>query len=339
MFYNIKDVAREAKVSPSTVSNYLNKSAFVSEEKIKSIQKAIKKLDYKPNRIAIQLRKGKAKIIGVIVPEIDNFYYSALVRGMYEVANQNDYSIILACNYYNPKIEENEIRDLLSSSISGFISVTTEYNEKFLEEFKRENINTVFIDRIINNKDGYSINIDNFKAVYKGIDYLISKGHRNIYFLSQPMTLPTLRFRLEGYKKALSDNRIKINESKILLNERCKINKMEGGYEIFSNIAECIEKPAAIFGTSDLIVVGAMKAAIEKGFKVPEDISFLGFDNIAPCKYINPSLTTIKQPKKKMGRIGMEVLIGLINNKKIKQKNIILDTEIIERESVLKILK
>ena len=161
----------------------------------------------------------------------------------------------------------------------------------------------VIIDRNLNNNNFYSIEIDNFNAVHEGISYLIKNGHKNIYYFSEPQNSLALQNRLKGYIRALADHSISFDRNKILTNQECRTEKVKGGYSLFMKIKDYIKPPIAIFATSDLIAYGAMKATMNSGFEIPKDVSFLGFDNIFLSEYMTPSLTTIKQPKRKMGKV------------------------------------
>jgi LacI family transcriptional regulator len=336
---SIKNVAIKAGVSPSTVSNYLNNSAPVNAITGARIEKAIQELGYIPNNIARSLRYGRTKDIGLVVTEIENSFYASLVNGMEEVASKNNYSIILACNIYDFEREKRQIYNLVSRGIAGIIfAAGSNMDFELINDLQRRKILIVAVDRKLPKVDIPTVAVDNFKAVYKGITYLINCGHRNIYYLTEPIIMDTLKDRFKGYKKALKDNGIEFNESKILLDKGLQTNIPKTSYEIMTNVIHEIEKPAAVFASSDYFTFGAIKAVFDNGLKVPDDISFMGFDNINLSPYIYPSLTTIKQPKKHMGRVAMQLMIDLIRGKKVKTKKILLETTLIIRDTVKKLV-
>ncbi len=330
---NIKDVALKATVSPKTVSNYLNKSAPVSKEKVKKIKEAIKELGYTPNIFARGLRIGKSRIIGVLLPEFANPYYAPIVDGIEYVASENDYSIIFERNN-NDNNKLNSDLDKFSNYVDGIIICTSMVEGSKISNIIERGIPIVTLDTKIENGMFPSVEVNNYKAAYDGTNYLLSLGHRNIYYISEPLFLDTTKDRLKGYIDCLKENNIKIDNSKIYIDDRLKIEKAKIGEEIMKEIIRNISIPAAIFGTSDLIIIGAMKVATEKKYYIPDDISFLGFDNIYWCDYANPPLSTIKQPKKEMGMISMKLLIDLLSKKKVKEKRIILKTSLIKRKSI-----
>lgn len=303
----------------------------------KKIESAIQELNYTPNIFARGLRGGRTKSIGVVISEIANPFYSAIVDGIEEVSARAGYTILLACSSYDKIKLENELNKLMNY-VDGIILCTNMADEAKIREIKKKHIPVVAIDIKIENSIVPSVEVDNYKAIYSAIEYLIKMGHENIYFLSEPLNLGSIvDDRQKGYVNCLREHNIKIDASKIVLDERLEIKKTAMGYEIMKNILKTIEPPAAVFGTSDLIIIGAMKAVLENNFSIPDDISFFGCDNVFLSEYTNPPLTTIKYNEKEMGKKGMELLISLISGESINNKRIIIDTTIIERNSVKKL--
>ena len=258
--------------------------------------------------------------------------------GIEEIASENGYTTILASSSYDNSKLEAELNKF-SNYVDGIILCTNMIDDKNIRRILRKGVSVVAIDIKIENRIVPSIEVDNYKAIYEGINYLVSLGHKNIYYFSEPLILGIIEDRLNAYKDCLKDNSIKLDESKIFIDERLEINKTKIGYEIMSKIVKNIKIPAVVFGTSDLMIIGAMKAAIENNFAIPGDISFLGYDNIFLCEYTNPPLSTIKQPKRYMGRIALKLLIDLISGKRIKEKRIFLEATLIKRSTVRNLKK
>jgi len=331
---NIKDVAKRVGVDAKTISNYYNNIEVVNKKTRQKIKKAIDELGYVPNILARGLRIGKSKIVGVLIPELDNPFYSPIIDGIEEVAGESGYSIILERNNYsvNKLLEDLE---KISNYVDGIIICTNMVNDEDITKIIKRGIPIVALDAKIKNKMIPSIDTDNYKGAYEGVEYLINMGHKNIYFISEPLFLETTKDRWKAYIDCLKNYNIKLDKSKIIIDEGLKVKKAQIGKEIMDEILKNIEIPAAFFGTSDLIIIGAMKAALEKKISIPDDISFLGYDNIFWCEYTNPPLSTIKQPKKEMGKKSMKLLIDLMTGKKIKWKRICLETKLIERSTVV----
>jgi DNA-binding LacI/PurR family transcriptional regulator len=329
----IKDVASIAGISPSTVSNYLNKTALVNVETGKRIDNAIKELSYVPHGAAKSLRTGKSKIIAIVLPEISDPFYYKMVEGLEAVAYQRGYSTIISSNQYDNKKERKQITSLLNNYIAGFIFATGGGDEKELDEVSKYGIPFVLVDRIAGRDDVYSVEEDNYRSFYQATEYLIKNGHKDIYYITEPLVMETLKERLRAFKDALSANNIAYDASRIIIDDGLQLDKAKHGYEIMKKILKK-NKPGSVFAPSDSIIFGAMSAAVERGFNIPKDISFMGNGNSTFAQFSNPPLTTIKQNKKKMGTTAMEMLIDLIENKAVPSRKVILETEIIERASV-----
>ena len=233
--YTIKDVALKAGISPSTVSNYLNKTAVVNIETGKRIEEAITELDYVPHGAAKSLRTGKSRIIAIILPEISDPFYYKLVDGLEEVAYKRGYSTIISSNQYDNTKERNQITGLLNNYIAGFIFATGGGDDREIEEVARHGIPFVMVDRKTDRDDIYSVEEDNYKSFYAATEYLINKGHRDIYYITEPLVMETLKVRFKAYKDALTDNGIAVDDKKIIIDDGLQLEKARHGYEIMSD--------------------------------------------------------------------------------------------------------
>jgi len=328
-----KDVASKAGISPSTVSNYLNKTAVVNIDTGKRIDKAIRELSYVPDGAAKSLRTGKSRIIAIVLPEISDPFYYKLVDGLEAVAYRRGYSTIISSNQYDSAKERKQINSLLNNYIAGFIFATGGGDEDEIDEVSSYGIPYVLVDRQTSDKDVYSVEEDNYRSFYRATEYLIEKGHKDIFYITEPLVMETLKERLRAFKDAMADNGIPIGEKNIIVDDGLQLEKARHGYDIMFELLK-ERKPGAVFAPSDSIIFGAMSAAVEKGYIIPEDISFMGNGNSTFAQYSNPPLTTIKQNKTKMGNAAMEMLIDLIEDKPVYSRKVVLDTNIIERASV-----
>ncbi|MHA2030878.1 MAG: LacI family DNA-binding transcriptional regulator [Candidatus Kariarchaeaceae archaeon] len=330
----LKDVANEAGVSAQTVSNYLNRKVNIRNSTRKRIEQALQDFNYVPNIFARGLRGSKTNTVGVIIPEIANPFFATVVEGIEEVTSSRGYTIVLASsNYENTKLKT-ELHKL-SYFVDGIILCTNMIDDESIKSILKKSIPIVALDIKVENGLIPSIAPNHYRVIYSGVEYLINMGHKNIYFLSEPETLGGIfKDRISGYKDCLKDNGILLDEKKIITDERLEIRKTLVGYEIMNEIINIIEIPAAVYAASDLIVIGAMKATVDRKVEVPDEISFLGCDNIYLSEYTNPPLSTIDMNEREMGKKGMEVLIELLSRKKIKEKQIFLNSELIERSTV-----
>lgn len=326
----IKEVAKQANVSITTVSRVINNvEGCTNEETRNRILRVIEELDYKPNALARSLVTKKTKTIGLILPDISNPFFPGIAKGVEDRASKYDYNVILCNSYDSLKKEDYYINVLREKYVDGIILSSSKLNKDDENNYSKD-IPMVFIDRRpdVNITNGVFIN--NFSGAYTAVKHLIDLGHRNIGCLIGPKNINTSIERLDGYKKALEESGIPINEDFIRFEEY----SIEGGYSAAREILKD-KKITAIFANNDLMAIGVYRAAKEMGYKIPRDISVVGFDDIDTAKVVEPPLTTVKQPTKVLGESSVEMLMEAINGK-VEEKIIYLDTELIIRESTSK---
>ena len=332
---SIKDVAKEAGVSISTVSSVINKNKFVSEERKKRVLDAIKKLKYKPNIIARGLRTKSTRAVGVILPDIAQPFFAQVIRGMEETARTRNYTLILGCSFYDIVEEERQINILMNQFVDGIIFFCGFDSHDHIRMVHDYGIPVVVTDREIGNTQIPSVLIDNALAMEKVIDYLAGFGHKEIGYLSFSLdNQTTVRRRYEGYLSGLKKNGLKFNQEQVIIDDSIRLNEFLGTYDVVKELLKKKSMPTAFAALADYLSIGLIKALKEMGYKIPEDISVVGFNNEIVSQFSEPPLTSVKQPKKLMGKTAMDLLLDIVEGKKIKEKNIVLPTEIIERDSV-----
>lgn len=335
----IKDIAKEANVSPTTVSNVIHKNyKHVSLETVKKIEKIIEEKGYIPNMLARSLVKRNSKIIGVInclIPSergsfIQDPFHTAFLGGVEKELSKRGYFIML-----RTVNDKDELIALLKNwNLDGAI-MTGIFEDEIYETLKKTDIPVVLIDSYVEDEKFLKVGLEDFRGGYIATKYLIEKGHRNILFIS-PKIKPkgVLEERLKGYKKALEDFNIQF--------------KIENVYEHSTKVDECIELGkelskredfTAIFVTADIMAAGIMSGLIEGGRRIPEDISIVGFDDLEISLITSPKLTTIHQDVEKKGIIAAKMLTDYLEGKPINKKCIILPVRIVERESVRNLKK
>ncbi|MCI1944928.1 LacI family DNA-binding transcriptional regulator [Clostridium luticellarii] len=332
MAASIKDVAREAGVSIATVSRVLNDVDVVNEETKKRVLAAIKELGYRPNIVARSLKTQKTRTVGIIIPDISNQFYPEIVRGAEDVANIYDYNIMLCNTDLNMEKEMEYLKVLREKMADGVLYMSNSLEPNILELIRQLQLPMVLVESTSEKENIPSVAIDNEKAAYDGVAYLIKKGDKNIAYIGAGEdTLNASATRYKGYKRALEENNLEINKDRIYFSN----SKARDGYE---GINEILNKTKidSIFCTNDEIAIGAINALREKGIKVPEDIDVMGFNNIYLSSIFYPKLTTVSQPIYDMGSVGMRMLIKLINKQELKETNYILPHELIERDSCKK---
>ena len=325
------DIAKAVNVSKTTVSMVLNnKENNISKGTKEKIFKAAKELNYIPNYLAKSLITKKSYSIGVLVPDIQNPFFSEMAKGMEKIAEEKGYSIIL-CNTLNSKKREAEhIRLLMSKAIDGLIIAPIDDKSESFKLLESQGVPFVIVDRIIENFENFNgVFCDNAKGINLGMDYLYNKNKRKIAFIGGNKELRTANIRLKTYIEKVIEFGIYNKEFNIE-----EEFSLEGGFKATEKLMKKNLNIDAIFYSSDVMAIGGIKYLLRNGYKIPEDISILGFDNIDICKFIEPELTTIAQPIYKMGEEGIKLLIDLIDKKDIKEKIIKLQPYLIERNTV-----
>ena len=329
---SIDDIAKYAGVSKSTVSRILsNKGKFAEDTRDKVLQ-VVKKLNYSPSMIARSLRNRRTKAVGLLLPNIANPFFSEIMKGVEDVASENGYVVILCSSnedtekefMYFHIFENRWIDGIIYSGVTG-----TKEEAQNIRVVLEQEIPVVLMDREIEDYFASVVMIDNEKAAYDATTYCLELGHKRIGFIAAPLKVRIFAKRLEGYRKALQKYGIEFDESLVVEDNMTIKSGSLAGKELLARK----DPPTAIFGSNDLMAIGAIKEIQGSGLKVPENISIIGFDDILTASLVTPSLTTIAQPKYEMGVEAMNLLIRMIEKKGASKSKIVLDTQLVVRES------
>ena len=330
----IKDIAAKAGVSVTTVSLVLNgKEHRIAKETRKRIIDIANALDYRPNQLAVGLITKRTNTVGLLIPDVSNSYFSELAKGAEGKAAENGYNLILCNTNDSPGKDCEYINVLLDRGVDGIIMVPSgkgkdETLNQCLSLMMRSQKPFVLADRIRVGTSYSGVTLDQIKGGYLATEYLIKQGHRKIGCITGPLGMVNAYMRYQGYKKALQDNGISYN-SKLV---------KEGTYHIEDGLVQSKElfkeNVTAIFACNDLMAYGVYKSAVNEGIKVPEELSIVGFDNIPFSEFLEVPLTTIHQPVGQIGELSVEKLINLIMKKEEKEKLVVLEPELIVRDSV-----
>lgn len=327
----IKDVARLAGVSISTVSRVINDSKPVTDEVKQRVLDVIKETGYVPNPLARSLVTKKSNLIGVIIPEVSDSFVNEILNGVEAVAKMYDYDILLVNTYSDKKQELDSIRLLKTKQVEGIVMVSWILDEDHVNCMKDSRIPAVCISKTARNFDLYTVSTSNENASYDMTKYLIDNGHKDIAFIMTSIDETILeKERRTGYERALKDNNIEIKSELIKHGN----TDYEGGYNSMKELLDNNIIPSAAFVTGDEAAVGAINAIFDAGYSVPEDISVAGFNDTKLAKIYRPKLTTVFQPLFDMGAVSIRVLIKLINGEELDDKKIELPYQIMERQSV-----
>jgi len=329
----IKDVARVAGVSVTTVSRVLNGERYVKDDLKEKVNQAINQLGYAPSHIARSLVRNKTNLIGVIVPDLTSSFYSTILSSIEEAASSNDYNL-LVCNIIEDIDKELKYINVFQEMrVEGIIIMHEKINEEIRALIHKMNIPVIFSSVKPMDQEFASVIIDDYKAAYDATKYLIELGHEEIGFIGGDMRdITSGQNRYSGYRNALSDHSIKI----IYENIRFGDYKVKSGYEQMKDILRNKQTPTAVFAVSDDMAVGAMNCIWDHNLRVPEDISIMGFDGSQLTELARPRLTSMEQPIQDMGKVTMAALLKQIKNKETSTEDIILEHKLVVRESCIR---
>jgi len=329
----IKTIAKELGVSASTVSKALKDSHEISTETKERIQAFANHYNYKPNKLALQLRNQKTKVIGVILPKIVHHFFSTVIKGIEEGANKKGYNIMVCFSNESHLKEVETLKVLSNGSVDGIIvSIASETLEnKEFNHFKdlvSEDIPLVLFDRVVDEIQCDKVVVDDVGAGYKATKHLLENGRNKIALITTPDHVNVGSLRKQGYEKALIESYIRTNNDLII--------KIDETQNLRSQIEKVFEQDIdAVFAVNEIYAATSMRIAKEKGYKVPEDIAIIGFTDGLISEYSSPSITTIAQHGLTMGRQSVELLIDRIEreNDNEKPKKIVISSDLKLRES------
>jgi len=339
LYPTIKDVAAKANVSTATVSHVINNKGRISPETTKKVLKTIKQLKYHPSRSARGLASHKTGNIGFIVTS-DHFlkteaFYTRIFLGVEFEAHRHDYYVLLTTTKSDFKNGDSLPRFVLEQSIDGII-VAGKIPKLLLETLCAQNIPLVILDYVPKYFECSSVLIDNVRGGLIATKHLIEYGHNNIAFISGEISHSSISDRLRGYKQALNEANIIIDERLIETND--EYLSMQNGYLATERLFKNNKNITAIFAGNDTIAIGAMQYLKDNNFNIPDDISLIGFDDVETGSLLSPPLTSIQVPKIDLGIEGLQLLVNIINSENKMIRKTIVPVELKLRESTKSIL-
>lgn len=327
----MEDIAERADVSINTVSRALNDKPDINEQTKEEILRIADKLNYQPNRLAQGLRSSETSTLGVIVADIQNPFFSALLKGVEKAAREEGYSIIVQDTDENYENEQSAVQTILAEQVDGLLITPVQTNNQTMIELEQSDLPFVLLGRHFDNLDTHYVVTDDVQGAKTATDHLIERGHKRIAIINGPTHISSSRERLEGYQSAMVEHDLSIRESLVLKGNVT----MEDGYETGKKIISASPSPTAVLCYSDFVAMGVIKAARGAGWKIPGDLAVVGYDDVLFSTCLEVPLTTVRIPKKKLGKRAFQVLKGLIDGREgsadIHQEK--LDTELVIRES------
>jgi Transcriptional regulators len=328
----MKDIARIAGVSLGTVSNVLNGTAGVREPVRQRVLDAIQSIDYQPSQLARGLRRVKTNVIGMIIPDITNPFFPAVVRGAEDRAFSSGYRLIL-CNTDNDHSKElahlNELRTYLPAGLIVIPSTFSDLTEQ-AKSYHEVGTGVVCVDRLPKDWAGDTIHANNEAGAYKATKYLIKLGHTQLATITGPLHLTNAQERLNGFRQAVKDAMLPLASEYV---QEATFDK-QGGASKTAMLLRLIPRPTAIFAGNDMIALGVLAAIRDAGLRCPQDVSVIGFDDLEMAELTNPSLSSVSQSGYQLGSTAARILLERISGDTGPAKHIILETSLKLRDSV-----
>jgi DNA-binding LacI/PurR family transcriptional regulator len=325
------DVARKAGVSVMTVSRVVNGRTNVRKNTRERVLQAIRELSYHPNASARALIRNRTNVIEVIVPHSDYFfsseYFSELIFSIEAVVHERDYNVIFTA--YDPRGETDHAVLYKQRKVDGLLIVAHSMKDRHLERLCVEGTPFVLINARRDDLPVSYVDVDNVRGAGLAVEYLFELGHRGIGIITGGTQAINSNHRLQGYLDAHSRQHIEVHAEWIFEGNWSE----ESGYAGFQRLAGLTEKPSAVFCANDLMAIGAIRAAVDGSVAVPGEISVIGFDDIRLASFVNPRLTTIRQPIQRVGETAAHIMLDMLDDKVEKPLHLVLQPELIVRSS------
>lgn len=326
----IKDIARELGISPSTVSRALKDHPDISQATRDAVNELAKRWNYKPNPIALSLKSGSSKTIGVIIPDIVHYFFSTILSGIEDEAYERGYNVMMCQSNEKWDHEVKNVQTLVSSRVDGIlISVakeTTDYDH--FRAAAERGIPLVFFDRIVDDIETDRVIVDDEIGAYNAVKHLLRMGKKRIVHLSGPSNLQIARLRIDGYLRAMKEYRLTPSQEDII-----KCDTSEEADEIVPNLLNRANRPDALFVVNDLTAAQALMITKRLGFKIPGEVAIVGFTNSQLATLTDPGMTSVDQKGYEIGLEAAKLLLGRIENRDRPYQTKIISTELVIRGS------
>ena len=328
MSVSIKDIAREAGVSHSTVSRALTDSHLVKAETKERIRDLAKQMGYTPSAVARSLVRQRTDTLGLVVSTVADPFASEVVRGIEETAFDNGFGVLLCESGNNRDREIAAVKMLREKRVDGIVVSASTVGDFYMPLLDELHIPIVLVNREQGTEYAYSIVTDDLHGGALAVNHLLALGHRRIGVITGPAESESSHKRLDAYREVLTGSGIAFDPQLIVSGD----GRADGGYAGAGRLLSLVSRPTAIFCYNDTTAIGAIRAIKKRGLSVPTDVSVIGFDDIPFAEYIDPPLTTVRQHRYTMGRLATEMILALLDGK-CPEANIFLKGDLIIRES------
>ncbi|WP_347551432.1 LacI family DNA-binding transcriptional regulator [Pseudalkalibacillus hwajinpoensis] len=325
----IKEVAKKAEVSIATVSNVVNNTKFVSEKVRQRVLRVIDELDYQANTLAKSLRIQESRLIGVIVSDISNPFFSNVVKGIEEGTAKNGYNVLLCNTALSIEKEIEFLGILIGKRVEGVIISSSGTDKEYFDNINNLDIPIVFLNRSPNTPSHKVVMTNNIKGANIATEHLIQHGYKNIGIITGPSSLSTGKDRLTGYRRAMEDYHLPILDSYIQEGDF----SIESGYKAMKDLLSHNKDIEACFISNNFMTLGAYKYLKEVNYSVPQDIAIIGYDDSDWADIMDPPLTTVKQPAYEQGKKAIDIMLSTIRSENHKQQIMYLEPSLVVRKS------
>jgi LacI family transcriptional regulator len=326
----IKDVALKAEVSVTTVSHVVNDTRHVSPKVRERVELAIRELGYVPNAMARSLKSNTTSTLGMLIPNSSNPYFAEIVRIVEDRCFGAGYTLVLCNTDDEPHRQSVYLKVLAERRIDGLIVVSTGDDDSLVKQLHGLRMPTVLVDREIADPACDLVETAHMQGGLLAVRHLLSLGHKRIACIGGPVGVMPSEQRIEGWRMALAEAGATPNADALLWRGGFT---SQGGYEAMHAILRTEQKPSAVFVCNDLMAIGALRAAHESGVHVPDELSIVGFDDIELSAYTSPPLTTVAQPKERIGALAVDMLLERVGGKRRDARKVVLQPELRVRAS------
>ena len=329
--FDIRDVAKRAKVSIATVSRTINGVPTVDKDLAARVWKAVEHLKYYPNTQARALVSGKSKIFGLLISEITNPFFPELIQGFEDIAVRNGYDILISSTSNDPARMEVCIRRLVERKVEGVAVMTFGIEAPLLEQLADRNIPMVFVDMSLKNPLSSTLVVDYKTGIFQGVEHLRSLGHTKIGFISGPLRQQSAFLRKQAFQAAVAASGLKTRADWLIEGD----HTLEGGSTAMEALLRLKQESTAILCSNDMTAIGALRVLAREGVRVPDNFSVIGFDNIHLAEFVYPSLTTIQMSRKELAHGAFEALKSAVESKNAtsRTREFPISTSLIVRQS------
>ena len=327
----IADVAKEAGVSVSTAARVLSGRGYAAEETRRLVLEAAKDLGYVPNQIARSLRTRQTKMVGLLIGDVENSFYSVIAKNVESVAKDAGYHVVLCNSDDDPEIEREYLKLLEAMRVDALVVTPTSKNRRYLARLLDKGLVIVQVDRRVDGLAADAILVDNESGAASAVSHLIEAGHSQIGILTGELAVPTARQRLAGYERALKEHGLPIREELVKTGSFHREHAIEDA----TDLIRARPAPTAIFAANNILAEASLIALGQHGLRVPRDVSIVAFDDVQWMSMVEPSMTAVRQPIADMARSAAElVLRRLREGREGLPSTIVFRTQLVERNSV-----